>query len=105
MSLFAQTEAGISGKWRFVMDTEDGIRNSDADFHIDGKNVTGKWGESDVKGTFSDGKLDLSFPVNSPEAGFTATMKLTGKLDGSELTGQWEFGQYSGAWRAKRKES
>lgn len=104
VSLWAQPAPGVAGKWHFTLDTEGGVRNTDANFRVEGTAVTGRWGESDVKGTFTDGKLDLSFPMDSAEAGFSATMKIKGKVDGAELVGEWEFGQYSGTWRAKRAE-
>lgn len=105
LALCLSADTGVAGKWAFTLDTEGGARMADADFQVDGDKVTGKWGESTVKGTFADGKLDLAFPMESPEAGFSATMKITGKLDGADLVGTWEFGQYSGSYRAKRKSS
>ena len=55
-------DAGISGKWHFVLATPGGDREVDADFTVDNDgNVTGKWGASDVAGTYKDGKLALSF--------------------------------------------
>jgi hypothetical protein len=94
----------IVGKWHFVMDTPGGDREADADLSVDqdGK-VTGKFGTSDVVGTYKDGKLDLDFPFTSEELGQTAELKFAGKLDdASELTGTWEFISYSGTFKAAR---
>ena len=46
-------DAGINGKWHFVLATPGGDREMDADFTVDadGK-VTGKFGPTDVAGTF-----------------------------------------------------
>ena len=96
--------AGIVGKWHFVLETEGGDREADADLTVspDGK-VTGKFGSSDVAGTYKDGKLDLDFPFTSDELGETADLKFSGKLDEtSELTGTWEFITYSGTFKATR---
>ncbi len=93
----------ISGKWHFVYQTDGGDRDSDANFKIDGDQVTGKWnGTADVKGTFKDGALDLAFPYNSDEAGMTATLKMRGKLQDGKLAGNWEFADYSGTFVATR---
>src|SRR3569833_4108642 len=45
--------AGIAGKWHFVLATPGGDREVDADFAVDDDgNVTGKWGNADVAGTY-----------------------------------------------------
>lgn len=97
-------DAGINGKWHFVLATPGGDREMDADFTVDadGK-VTGKFGAADVAGTFKDGQLDLNFEMTSEEAGITAQMKMSSKVEpGSPLSGNWEFGSYSGTFTADR---
>ncbi len=97
-------DAGINGKWHFVLDTPGGDRDVDAELAVDsdGK-VTGKWGKADVAGTYKDGKLDLSFPFTSEESGDTGSIKIAGKLDeSSTLTGTWEFSSYNGTFKAAR---
>ncbi len=91
----------VAGKWHFVLDTEGGDRTMDANFQQDGKKVTGKFAKDDVKGTFSDGKLNLEFPMNSDEVG-PGTMKITGELAADALTGKWAFQEYSGTYKATR---
>ena len=95
-------DAGINGKWHFVMDTPGGDREVDAEFAVaaDGS-VAGKWGKTDVAGTYKDGKLDLSFQTTSEESGQTAPLKVVGKLDeAGALAGTWEFSAYSGTFKA-----
>ena len=97
-------DPGINGKWHFVMDTPGGDRLIDADFTVaaDGR-VTGKWGTTDVAGTYKDGKLDLNFSTTSEESGETAPLKVVGKLDDAgALVGTWEFSAYSGTFKATR---
>lgn len=97
-------DAGVSGKWHFVLETPGGERDVDADFTVDADgNVTGKWGSSDVAGTYKEGKLALSFQFTSEEAGATADMKLDGKLDETAaLAGDWAFTEYNGTFKATR---
>ena len=97
----AQTSADIAGKWHFVLQTTDGDRTYDPTFTVDGDKVGGKWGDSDVKGTFTNGKLDLEFPVNSEEVG-AGTLKITGQLEKDQLTGTWSFQTYDGKFKATR---
>lgn len=95
-------DAGINGKWHFVMDTPGGDREMEAEFAVDadGK-VTGKYDKTAVAGTFKDGKMDLSFEMTSEESGETAPLKLVGKIDDTgALVGTWEFSSYSGTFKA-----
>jgi hypothetical protein len=95
-------DPGVTGRWHFVLDTPGGDREVDAEFVVADGKVTGKWGTTDIAGTYADGKLALAFPFTSEEAGDTATMKITGKLDADTLTGDWEFSSYAGTFKASR---
>ena len=97
-------EPNISGKWHFVFQTEDGERVFDPVFQQDGDKVSGKWGNSDVHGTFADGKLNLEFEFNSDEVG-PGTLKVNGELADGALAGDWQFQTYSGKFKATRSES
>jgi hypothetical protein len=94
--------ADVGGAWAFVMNTDGGDRNASAMLKVSGKDVTGTWDEkTQVKGTFADGVLDLSFPIDSPEAG-AGTLAIKAKLANDELTGTWAFQTYSGTLKATR---
>jgi len=93
--------ATVSGKWHFVLETDGGDRIVEPTFQQDGEKVTGKWDTADVKGTFSDGKLNLEFPYNSDEAG-AGTLKITAQFAEDVLTGDWAFQDYSGKFKATR---
>jgi hypothetical protein len=100
----ATATTAIVGKWHFVMETPGGDREADAELAVDqdGK-VTGRFGTSDVAGTYKEGQLDLSFSFTSEEVGETAPLKFNGKLDDANaLTGTWEFISYSGTFKATR---
>ena len=98
----AAAGADVTGKWDFVLDTQGGDRRAAADFRLDGETVSGKWGEADAKGTYADGKLELSFPLNS-EVG-PGTLKISGKVEDKQITGTWQFEGYSGTFKAIRAE-
>ena len=92
----------VTGKWHFVLSTDGGDREFDPEFKQDGDQVTGKWGaDGNVKGTFTDGKLNLEFPVTSEEAG-SGTLRIKGTLAEDTLTGDWSFNDYSGSFKATR---
>jgi hypothetical protein len=98
----ARAQEGIVGKWSFTLDTPGGDRQAEAVFELDGEKVKGKWGASDVKGTFVDGKLELEFDFTSEEVGATAPIKISGKLESGAITGNWAFTEYNGTFKAVR---
>lgn len=98
----AAATSDLTGKWHFTLNTEGGDREVEALFKVDGDQVTGTWDKTDVKGTYKDGDLDLAFPLNSEEAGMTATLKIKGKLKADKLSGNWEFSEYSGTFTAAK---
>ena len=65
IALIAQAAGNVSGKWHCVLQTEDGERVIEPICRQDGEKVTGKWRDGDVKGTFSNGKLNVEIPVTS----------------------------------------
>ena len=91
----------VSGSWRFVFQTDGGERAADASLKVDGGQVTGKFADADVKGTYKDGAIELAFPFNSPDAG-PGTLSIKGSLVSGALSGAWEFAGYSGNFIAKR---
>ncbi len=104
MMTAALAAEGVSGAWRFVLDTPGGSRIQAAEFTVEGESVSGTWGRDKVKGTFREGELHLEFPLFSDEAGSSGTMVVDGKLDGAKLTGKWQWSQYSGTFVAARPE-
>lgn len=97
--------AGVNGVWDFVLITEAGDKPRQVDVRVDGETVAGKSGEQAVTGSFKDGVLTLVLKdFFSPDAGFKADLKLTGKVSGKELAGSWAFGEYSGPLKGVRGE-
>ncbi len=107
LSVFAflahAADSGVTGKWNFVLDTEGGERQAPAEFGLDGQNVTGNFGGTEVKGTFADNKLELKFPFESEEVG-KGTLVFKGKVDAGALVGDWSFETdaqtYTGTFKA-----
>jgi hypothetical protein len=97
-----QATPTVAGKWHFILSTDGGDRIFEPEFKQDGDQVTGKWGaDGNVKGTFTDGKLSLEFPVTSEEAG-PGTLKIKGALADDAISGEWAFNDYAGSFKATR---
>lgn len=96
--------AEIDGNWLFTLDTEGGVREISATLKIEGQKVAGKWGEFDIKGTFSEGTLDLDFPIYVEDIGVEGGLIIKGKLEDGKLAGSWEFDQYAGTFEASHQD-
>ena len=98
-----QAASAIDGKWQFNLQTDGGPREAAVEMKTEGELVSGTWDTTELKGTFKDGKLALSFPLASSEAGITADLVIDGTLEADALTGTWKFGQYIGTFTAAKK--
>ena len=92
----------LAGQWDFVFNTHDGVRHTPVTLQVSGEQVSGKFDKSDIKGTFSGGKLDLKFPHYTAEGGFEAELNLQGAVVGEGLKGDWKFGEHGGTWKASK---
>jgi len=103
--LAAAQTAPISGTWEFTFQTEAGVRHGTFVLNEpDGTTITGLMDNTtELNGTYSDAVLTLEFKFFSPDAGFSDTAKLTAKHEGDQLTGTWQFAEYSGTFEGKRK--
>jgi hypothetical protein len=98
-----RADSAIDGKWQFSLQTDGGPRSAAVEMKTDGEQVSGTWDATELKGTFKDSKLALSFPLAPAEAGFTADLVIDGTLEGDALKGTWKFGDYGGTFTATKK--
>lgn len=93
----------VTGKWDITLDTPGGERKAAPSFTLDGDKVGGKWDQSEVAGTFKDGKLELSFALTSNEAGQTAPLKISATIEGGAMKGTWSWATYDGRLTGKKQ--
>jgi len=96
--------AGLDGKWDFVFQTEAGVRRATATFQVEGEKVTGKFLTFDVKGTFANDKMNLSFPFVYEDGNLKGPLNLKATLEGGKLKGDFEFVGHVGTFEATRAE-
>ncbi|MBV8069382.1 MAG: hypothetical protein JO270_05715 [Acidobacteriaceae bacterium] len=103
MSHARDSNADMVGTWHFVLDTEGGDRSLDLVFKQNGDKLTTTAKDGEHQVNYADGKFNVEFPMSSEEAG-DGTLKLKGQLAGGTLTGEWQFQEYSGVFKATKKE-
>jgi hypothetical protein len=93
----------IEGTWDFTYQTPDGARRATCDIELDGDKLTIlQPGLGKLTGIYQDQKFAVVLEnYYSPELGFSADIKLEGKLSEGKLSGKWEFETYSGTFSAQ----
>lgn len=103
LSAVLHADSPVDGKWQFNLETDGGPRQAAVEMKTDGDQVSGTWDTTELKGTFKEGQLALSFPMTSAEANLTADLVIDGTLEGDALKGTWKFGEYAGTFAATKK--
>lgn len=96
--------ADIDGAWHLVFQTQAGPRESSLTVVTDGEEVKARLEETELVGTYKDGTLVLEGTHYSPEAGYSDTLKLEGRLAEGELRGESAWGQYVSTFVGTRPE-
>ena len=95
--------AGLAGRWDAALNTaEGGIRQSGWEFKVQGEQVILVMDGQDLPGTFRDGQLEIAGELYSSEAGYAATFKLSGKMEGDKLVGKGSWDTYQMTFEASR---
>ena len=100
-SVFAES---IAGTWKLVWDTEGGVRRTVWEVEQDGDAVLVTTDGHKLEGTFKGGRLELSGKLYSSEAGYSAELKLEGKLENGQLKGRGSWDAYAMTFTGERAE-
>lgn len=85
----------LAGTWRFEVTAPEGSHALTLTLEVDGRTVTGLTEDEEAfTGTFEDGELRLSGPRYVDEAGYSATLEMTGTLDGDRIRGDATWDGY-----------
>ena len=100
----ALASEGIAGKWDVVWDTEGGVRRQQWSVSGEAESVTLEFAGNEFQGTFKDGRLEFSGNFYSAEAGYSAVLKVEGRLTDGQLSGNGTWDQYAMTFTATRAE-
>jgi hypothetical protein len=97
-------QSPVDGKWTLDVKDQGGttIRMLKLEIAVKEGKAAGKLASSEIAGTFEDGVLELEFAFLDEESGGSNTLKLSGKLEGDKLVGDWKWGSSGGTFEAKR---
>jgi hypothetical protein len=102
--VFAQTN--ITGDWDVTVVSPQGTNTTPVSFTQEGDKVSGIFKSPQGQLPFDGGKMtgsDLTFTFTVTMQGMQLPITLTGKVDGTSMTGTADFGGFAqGEWTAKR---
>jgi hypothetical protein len=103
----AQTD--VTGEWDVTLNTMQGPNSIKVTFKQDGEKLSGVLKSPIGQLPFDGGSVvgnDLKFGFAIPIQGQPLEISMTGKVDGSSITGKAQFGGFGeGDWTAKRSET
>ncbi len=96
--------ADVDGEWSVAMNSAEGGTVIPMTISIDGEMAKAMVGQDELSGTYRDGELKLTGPLYVPEAGMSATLDMTAKLDGDHLKGTANWDMYTANVLGTRKD-
>lgn len=85
----------LDGEWTFELTAPEGSHSFSITLAVDGEEVTGTAGDDETfSGTLKDGELKLSGDHYVDEVGYSATIELSGTLDGDTIKGTATWDTY-----------
>ncbi len=94
---------GLDGKWNFTFYADDVEHPQTIILSVDGDQVTAKAANQVLRGTFRNGELKLSGDYYADEAGYEATLTISGKATGDEIKGTATWDSYDLTFIATRE--
>lgn len=109
VALPARAQTSIAGDWDVTIQSAQGTNSVQVTFKQDGAKVSGLFKSPMGELPFQDGTLDgndLKFGFSIPIQGQALDVTMTGKVEGSTISGKAQFGGFGeGDWTAKRIEA
>lgn len=94
----------LTGTWNLVFETEGGPRHTQWDITQNGTELTVNQDGQIMKGTIENDRITLEGKFYASGAGYSATVRLKGSLEGKEIKGKGDWDQYPLAFTGRRAE-
>ena len=94
--------AEFEGEWTVVWDTEGGIRTSEWNITREGDSIRVEMNDHVFEGTVGENRIVFEGDYHASGAGFSATVKVEGLLDGGVITGRGTWAEYLMTFTARR---
>ncbi len=103
--LGGSAQEDVTGSWAMEITNPLGFTNDvPLTLEQDGEEVTGKAGDTDVRGVVEGTAITLAYDVPETQVG-PMTLTFEGTVDGASMEGTVTFGHFaSGTWTAVREE-
>lgn len=97
--------ADVDGAWGLSMVAVEGTAFVSMTISVEGDTATGKTSDSELTGTYKDGKLELDGELFLAEAGYSADANLTARVaEDGKLKGKIYWGGYNADVTGSREE-
>lgn len=94
----------LTGTWKLVFDTDGGPRYTQWDITQSGTELTVNQEGQIMTGTIEHDRITLEGKFYATEAGYSATVRLQGSVEGEEIKGKGDWDQYQLAFVGRRAE-
>lgn len=102
---FAQEQVNVSGDWTLTFTTPRGEMTQDMTIVQEGESIkvtlTSPRGEATGEGTIKGNEIEWKVTRTTPRGEMTSTYK--GTVEGDNMSGQVQMGDFSAEWKATRK--
>lgn len=94
----------VNGDWDLRLTAAEGSTGFPINIVASGEEASATGGKTEFTGTWIDGELRLSGDFFVPEAGYTATLDMTIRVDDDKLTGSATWDQFQADVSGERAE-
>ena len=94
----------VNGDWDIILTAAEGSTGFPINIVASGEEASATGGDTEFTGTWIDGELRLSGDFFVPEAGYTATLDMTIRVDDDKLTGSATWDQFQADVSGERAE-
>ena len=105
LCVISASAADVSGTWKFTVSSPEGEHPAKLTVTQEGDKITGSFasqrGQYKVEGTIKGDRIEFTVRYTGGDA--PPAIPFHGKLEGDKMSGQYQAGETTGSWKAKRE--